>query len=619
MFASALPDDPLRAVQALPGVTSDDDFTSRLSLRAADYSRIGLYLDGVLLHQPYHMADYEGGTPTITVINGEMLEHADLQPGVFPSLYASATAGAVDAQTRESSGVKPSFHITVGAADASGLGEGPLGKDRAGNWILAVRKSYFQYIVDRTSPDLSPYAFGMFDDQGKVSYNLGKKNKASCSFIDGYSSVNRDKDLSAADNYDLKQSNYHYSLANLRWSYTPSARFLATNHVAWMREAIKDENQIGWNYDRGQYGEWVWNSDAAWMWHSTDSFNFGWSMRRIRDDGLSRTFQYTDLPYGVLVENDYRGTALRMGGYGEQIWKAARGRVTLTTGVRWDEYGVDKVQTVLPQATLTILPWQSTRSSLGFGQYAQEPDPNWAFSSLGGRRLLPERANSSVAAVEQRLGDRTRLRLEFYNRRDRDLLFRSFFEPRLIGGSIYNPPLNPPIDNALDGYARGVQIFLQRRSTNRLTGWVSYSLGYSRLHDQEAAISFPADQDQRHSMNACLGYRLRPTVSLSLRSVYGTGMPLPGFYRLQHGLYYLSSARNAVYGSAYARTDARINKNWTFDRWKLSLYAEVINMLDRANPRFDNFNGYNPSTGQANLQFMSMLPILPEAGVAWEF
>lgn len=616
-LATVLADDPLRAVQAMPGVTSDDDLTSRLSLRAADYSRIGIYLDGVLLHQPYHLVESEGGEVSVTAIDGDMLENINLQAGVFPSQFADSTAGALDAESREGSNVKPSFRVTAGSSYAGALGEGPLGRDHAGNWIFSVRKSYLQYIIDHTSSALTPYAFGLFDYQGRVTYNLGNQNKVSLAFIDGYSGLNRDKDLSTLGDFDLKQSNYHYTLANLAWNYTPNEHFLATNHVAWSREAIADENRLDLNFNRGQYGEWAWNSDAVWMWHSQHSFNFGWSMRRIRNDGLTEFFQYC--PNSTWAENDFRGTALRLGGYGEQVWKAAHGRVTLTAGVRWDKYGVDAVQTALPQATLAVVPWTSTRLSVGFGQYAQGPDPDWAFSALGGSRLLPERANSFVAVAEQRLDQRTRLRVEVYDRQDRDLLFRSFFEPRLIDGQIFNPPFNPPIDNALDGYARGMQIFLQRSSANRLTGWVCYSLGHSRLQDHEAAVSFPADQDQRHSVNVYLGYRLRPSVNLSFRSSYGSGMPITGFYRLQNGAYYFSANRNALNNNAYARSDARVNKAWALERSKLTLYVEALNALDRANSRYDNLNGYNTTTGQANLQFMNMLPTVPSAGVVWEF
>lgn len=617
-LSTVLVDDPLRAVQVMPGVTSDDDFSSRLSLRAADYSRIGLYLDGVLLHEPYGMLDSEGGAITVTAIDGDLLDNIDVQPGVFPSKFADSTAAAIDMDSREGSQTQTRFRLTAGASSAGALGEGPFGRNHAGDWIFSIRKSYLQYIVDRTSPALSPYVFGLFGDQGRVTYSLGEKNKVSLAYVDGYSNLNRDKDLSTLGINDLKRSNYHFTLGNLGWNFTPNERFIATSHVAWMREAMTDENKVNLNFNKGQYGEWVWNSDASWMWNSQQSLNFGWTLRQIRDDGLARTFQYI-IAGPILAENDYRGTALRMGAYGQEVWKAAHGRVTLTTGLRWDKYGVDETQTVLPQVTLGATPWNSTHFSVGFGQYAQAPDPEWAFSVLGGRRLLPERSNSFVAAVEQRLDQRTRIRVEYYNRQDRDLLFRSFFEPRLVGGQVFNNPFNPPIQNALNGYARGMQVFLQRRSANRLAGWVSYSLGFSRLHDPLAAISFPSDEDQRHGVNVYMSYRLRPTVNVSVRSIYGSGMPIPGFFSFENGNYYLSAQRNRLYDKPYARIDSRINKAWEFDRWKLTLYAEVLNVTDRANLHYDNLNGYNPNTGLASLEFINMLPIVPSVGLVGEF
>jgi hypothetical protein len=44
--------------------------------------------------------------------------------------------------------------------------EGPLG-DR-GSWLAAARKSYLQYIIERTTGD-STLAFGFWDTQTKLS------------------------------------------------------------------------------------------------------------------------------------------------------------------------------------------------------------------------------------------------------------------------------------------------------------------------------------------------------------------------------------------------------------------------------------------------------------------
>jgi len=63
----------------------------------------------------------------------------------------------------------------------------------------------------------------------------------------------------------------------------------------------------------------------------------------------------------------------------------------------------------------------------------------------------------------------------------------------------------------------------------------------------------------------------------------------------------------------------RLNKAYVFDRWKLTLYAEVVNLFNRANYRFESFGSYNARTGQCNLYFDRLLPILPSAGVVLEF
>ena len=54
----------------------------------------------------------------------------------------------------------------------------------------------------------------------------------------------------------------------------------------------------------------------------------------------------------------------------------------------------------------------------------------------------------------------------------------------------------------------------------------------------------------------------------------------------------------------YSRTDVRVNKSWTKDKWKLTLFGEVINLTNRTNYIFDSFNGYNSQD----------LPGVPDAG-----
>ena len=82
--------------------------------------------------------------------------------------------------------------------------------------------------------------------------------------------------------------------------------------------------------------------------------------------------------------------------------------------------------------------------------------------------------------------------------------------------------------------------------------------------------------------------------------------------------YFLSDLRDAVRLPAYQRTDARINKVWPRDKWKITLYAEGVNLSNRTNYRWDSFDSYNSRTGQVSLTLDKMFPILPSAGFVIE-
>jgi hypothetical protein len=294
------------------------------------------------------------------------------------------------------------------------------------------------------------------------------------------------------------------------------------------------------------------------------------------------------------------------------------GRLHFTAGARWDHHSIDEVSAVSPSASAALSVTPSTSFQLAWGQYVQYPELAMLDSPLGSRWLLPTRSNHATAAVEQRIGQRTRIRAEFYNRADRDLPFQPLIDPRIVNGKVFAPPLNPPYVNSLRGYARGAELFLQRSSANRFTGWVSYAFGRTGMREGVTHETFPADLDQRHTVNVYGGYRLRPSVNLSLRWSYGSGFPIPG-YLLQKGtLYYLSVSRNQVRLSPYSRTDFRVNKAWTHDKWKLTLYGEVLNLTNRTNYVFESFDGYTASTKQAYLTLDKMFPILPSAGLVFE-
>jgi hypothetical protein len=615
-LGSVLADDPLRAVQNLPGVSSNNDFDARFSLRGADYSRIGLYLDGILLHSPFHMLQGQNVQGSATAFNGDMVEEMELHEGAWPQRFEDRTAGILDVHTREGSRSAPSFRATASASNAGGMAEGPLGKRKRGSWLVGARKSYLQYIFERTFPDTS-FIFGFEDAQGRLSYDLTSHHNVSLYVLESFSALDRSNRSTIGINA-LAGAGYHYTLANAGWRYTPGRKFLLTSHAAWMREKFDNTNRTSLLLGQGYYGEWVGNTAATWEWSAHGTLDFGASLRQLRDSGRSIQYQSSATAPPRLLDR-FDGAATLLGGYAQQSWTGLSGALHLSAGVRWDRHSIDDVAAVSPQASAAFYVTPSTRIQLGWGEYVQYPEISLLTSPLGGRGLLPTRSVQVIAGIEQRLGERARLRLEYYDRADRDLPLQPLFDPRLLpGGQIFVPPLNPPYRNSLRGYSRGVEIFLQRSSANRFTGWISYAFGRTTLRDGVTLSRFPSDQDQRHTANVYAGYRLRPSINLSLRSSYGSGFPIPGYLARSGSGYALAAVRNQVRMPDYWRTDLRVNKSWTRDKWKFTLYGEVVNLANRTNYIFDSFDGYNARTGQAFLTLDTMFPVLPSAGIMIE-
>ncbi|HEY3458427.1 MAG TPA: TonB-dependent receptor [Bryobacteraceae bacterium] len=619
-LGSVLADDPLRAVQAIPGVASNNDFESRFSLRGADFNRIGVYLDGVLLHEPLHTLDGTGTSGSASVFNSNLIESVDLYEDAYPARFQDSSAGALDVHMRDGNRDDYSYRIFANFASAGVVAEGPIPRFRRCSWIGAYRKSYLQYLLQQTLSDPS-MAFGISDGQGRFSCDVSPKNAVTLELIDSYSGLDRWSMRSKLGENSLMLARQRFAIANLGWRYTPDDKLMISSHAAWMQENFHNENPDRQALGAGNYREWALNTNVTWMWNPQSPLDAGISLRQIRDAGLSNVF----LDAGPLdLFDTYAGSGTLSGGFFEQSWLMADGRVHLSAGGRWDHHSVNRVTAFSPRAGVTFNPWRSLRLELGWGQYAQYPQISQLTASLGGPNLLPTRSAHAVAAIEQRFSERTRLRAEFYDREDRDLLWQPLLEARLVAGVPVGAAANPMYTNSLRGHARGVAIYLQRFSANGLSGWISYAYGRTWMHDGVTGDSFPSDFDQRHTINVYGSYRLRPTVSLSVRETYGSGFPLPGYLRPAEGYLeadgqymYVTSKRNRWRLGPYQRIDLRINKSWAHRRWMTTLYTEVMNLTNKTNYRFDSVDAYS-GTGGAWVVLDKMFPILPSVGVVFE-
>jgi hypothetical protein len=609
-LAGVLADDPLRAVQNLPGVTAQDDFQSQFALRGAGFDRIGLTLDGILLHAPFHTLQSSTTDASLTNFQGEILESANLIAGPLPSRYGDRTAGILDFQTRDGSASdRVKVRVSVGSSNVAGSAEGRIG-DR-GTWLVAVRQSYLQYLLGRTtsSPGL---AFAFRDLQAKLTYNLTQRNQVSLTLLDGWSGLNRSSVATLLGPNSLDTSSFRPTTAIFTWRFTLRSDLLITNRAAFLRERFEDDNKTPQPLDAGAYHEWTWNGSITKQWTSSTSTDAGASFRRIREDGFA---QRLSIPVALL--DAYNGSADVWSGFVQQSFAFRRFRVE--AGARAESDSLSPVRTMSPFASITSKLWNGARITASFSQAAQFPEVSEFTSIAGGPSLLPERSAQAQLSFQQAVDESTRIRLDVYDREDRVLLFRPLLDPRILNGAIFAGIPLAPWENSERGRARGAEIFLQRRSANRLSGWIAYAYNFTQFHDGLLNLDFPSQYDSRSSVRVFASYRLNSAWNLSSKSAYGTGLPLPGFFEMRNGIPYLSSERNSVRLPDYQRTDFRVNKAFMKRKAQYTLFAEVVNVTNHANVVFDALNSYNLRTGQVSLGLQRTFPILPAAGIVIDF
>ena len=615
-LASVLADDPMRALQSAPGVAGDDDFDSRFTLHGAPYTQLGLYLDGILLHEPFHTVQGEGPSGSTAVFNGDMVAAMTVESEGYGPQYENRTAGVIDIETRDGSTDRIHFRGNASVPDAGLLAEGPFGKNHKGSWLVSARKSYLQYFLKDLAQDMPSMAFGFADLQAQFHYQLSTANSFSLKIIDGTSDLNRSSAASTLGLNAAEFAGYRYTLVNVGWQFTPNHSFVLNTRAAFTDERYYNTNTIAQPLGYGYYGEWTAKSDASWSWNDGAQMQFGGTVRPTHGSGFANYYyDATDLT----ATNSDRGGATYSGGYARQSFTRLAKGLTLSLGGRWDEVSANHQSTFSPQASLAYTPWESGRFSFAWGRYAQFPDIDSFFAENGSSHLLPATAEHFAATFEQRLGNQTRIRVEAFERKDRNMLAQPLADARLINGAIYPDFFQSPLMNSLSGTAKGAEVFVQKRTANGWNGWASYTYCHSESIDTVTQIRFPSDQDQRHTFNGYLSYRLRPSINLSAKFSYGSGFPVPGFFSLQNGTYYLAAQENAVRLPDYQRLDIRMNKSKLLKRGKMTLFVEAVNVFNHANYRFDSYNGYDGTTRQAYISLSEMFPILPSAGVTFEF
>jgi outer membrane cobalamin receptor len=615
--SSILLSDPIRAAQTLPGVGSNDDFRSEFSVRGAGFDRVGVWLDGVLTDNFVHTV--AGGyldTGSLSVINSDAVNSVSLMSGGSPANFGDRTAAVLDVDSRDGNRVKAAGRIAASLSGISGMVDGPISSGK-GSYLVAARKSYTGYLIRRINDQNqfanNPPILGFADVQGKLLYDFSARNQLGLSAIFGSFDFDRNRDRELLFENAVFRGESRNFLLNAHWSFTPNPRVFWQTRFFVQKTNFKNVNRdelILNDGDRSLFGV---RSDVSFALPRSNCLEAGLYVRALNVNSLSQRISFANVPFDF-GSFDEQGTEQAY--YAQDTWSNERWRLQFTGGLRVEHSEITSQTLNSPRASLTWSINDRWRVHALVGRYYQFPDFEQVFGRLGSRSLRAERATNVSGGVEALVGDRMRLSVEVFDREDANLFF-SLAEPRFDG--VFFSFVEFPFRNALDGHARGFELTLQRRSANKLAGWISYSYLRTKLTDSQTGLSFVADNEQRHLLNTYASYRFTDTWNLSSVFRFGSGPPIPGFFKLVDANYFLSDRRNEVRVPDYARLDVRVSKAFLFNRWKLTLTGEVLNLLNRENLRYEGFDSFSVISGRVFGQLARVLPILPSVGAVIEF
>lgn len=689
-------DNIFRALATLPGVAATGEFDSRLSVRGGGPDQNLTMMDGVEIYNPYRLFGLT------SAFNPETVERFELSTGGFSARYGDRLSSILFIENRigtPAAGVRGS--ATLGLTDANVVTEGRVPGTTSASWLVTARRTYYDLIAEPLVDTDLP-SFG--DLQTTVAWEPKPGRQLRVFGLISREGANAALDGDTSGERFGLQSQTRNALGAVAFSSPLGTRFTTRTIVSWYRNresfdvdaAFRNESRRSNRADDDAIGlgtlaftrsvavrdvairhETAITADrhvietgfethairTAWAWRIAGD-------RNPHESNPSSMFGGSALPARL----DSAATARRAGAWIIDRWSLGP-RIETESGIRIDWSGLAGEVIASPRFALTAAVGAVRLRAAG-GLFTQSPgyekllqsDYFVDLTNAGGGRLRSERAWHALVGVERPVSRGVVARAETYYKR---------FD-RLIGGELETPAettarvtaydfpdaLRPATldapritttpSNNRSGRAYGVDLYLAKQktsSTDRATGWVSYTLGKAETFAY--GQGFPFDYDRRHALSVIAAYALRPTLDVAATLRVQSGFPYtPAIgvrvaavsdtgdvdgdgnvrelipQRDRTGLLVWEtdmgtvSNLNAALLPIFARLDARVTfrPRWSDGRWQF--YVDVINVLNRANAgSLEPVLEFDPQSDRPRVSSSGEngLPLLPSLGIRYRF
>lgn len=583
--------DVIKTLQLLPGTVRGIEGSSDLFVRGGAADQNLVLLDGAPIYNTSHLFGF------LSVFNPAILDRVEAINGGFPAEYGGRLSSILDISTNADLADRTKVSGDVGLISSRLYVEQPLVKEKASLWI-AGRRTYIDQVVKAIGEEL-PYFF--YDINGKLILRPSPRNKLEFSFYDGEDILDIFRDRNNDGNGFLTSYVSGNTTQAFRWTHTFPAHWKGV--ASFTRSAYRynirntfEENELIALSDIEDYGgKLVLRRERP---GTKSSFQFGIDWTR---HAISPSIINTEGSIAELFESSAsRGKlAHELAAHVQEEFSPLPG-LLVNAGLRASAGLVNGRNYFVPEPRLSVRFSLSNHESLklSYSRMAQymhrisnsavtTPTDVWYTVT---EDIAPQTSHQVAAAWQRFFTDKkVFFSVESYYKTMRNLIgyeegtnlfFNTDFESKLVQGS---------------GKAYGVE-FLVRKEAGKLTGWISYTLSWSRRHFDEVNGGnwFPARYDRRHNGAIVTQYALGDRWAASLVWEFISGArftPIVGQYVVVAptltgvDLIPLYSGINAVKLADTHRLDAGVkflSKPGRKFQWQW--FAGVYNVYNRASP-----------------------------------
>jgi len=644
-------EDIQRVVQALPSVVSGSDQDNEIIVRGGMPGENLFLMDHIEIPNPNHFAHQGLGGGPINMINTQFVRRVDFYAGAFPARYGDKASSAMDIALRDGDRERRTGHGYLGMAGAGVMVEGPLGQGK-GAYILSVRKSFLDLIIASTGLTAVPRYYSL---QGRASYDLNPANRLIWNGIYGNDAITIEDTEGGgyergAENVRAKSQQYATGLT-LRTLYADRGYSRITLSQVANRWDLDVWNETGKTYYRNLSTEMERTLKADLTMQLSREFEIGtgghvksipFDIDIWADADTMRVYRpgTSFVPADSLIYPEYarknRRTTWKAAAYGHMRWNPWM-RLTTTWGIRADYFGYTDRTAIDPRIGFSYALTEKTDLNLALGQFSQSPAYIQITAHPDNDDLDYKKTRQIVFGIARLFREELKGTIE--------LFYKDYSNVPVSESQLTPDPFasyEGRLINRGEGYAVGVELFLQKKRVRQYHYTASYSYSIARGMDPRYRTEYDWDYDYRHNLTLIGGakYDLRDKAwyqNMKRHLFYKiTGWILPFADQVEIGVRwrylggrpysertYLPQYRRWIVAPetplnthrypVYHRLDLRLDRRFMFDGWNMVTYLDIMNVYGRDNIWM---YAYNADGSRENIYQFQVFPV---GGITIEF